>query len=116
MKTKGARQLRSGRSLSARSWLVIGVAILLLGGGALLWGLASPRPSMHPATPTGGKLLQETKPPLSASLFVGKVAEAYQVAHEIPEVLDKLYCYCGCDKSVGHKSLLSCFTDSHAAG
>jgi hypothetical protein len=40
---------------------------------------------------------------------------AHQVAREIPDVLDRLYCYCGCDKHVGHESLLSCYTDNHAA-
>lgn len=58
---------------------------------------------------------RETKPPLSLTLFVGKTALAYQVAKEIPEILDQLYCYCECDKHAGHVSLLSCYTDSHAA-
>jgi hypothetical protein len=40
---------------------------------------------------------------------------AHQVAREIPDVLDRLYCYCGCDKHAGHESLLSCYTDNHAA-
>ena len=31
-----------------------------------------------------------------------------------PDVLDRLYCYCECDKHLGHKSLLSCYTDGHA--
>ena len=46
---------------------------------------------------------------------MGKAAAAHRVAREIPDVLDQLYCYCGCDKHQGHKSLLSCFTDGHAA-
>ena len=41
--------------------------------------------------------------------------KAYQVAHDMPEVLDQLYCYCECDKHSGHRSLLSCYTDHHAA-
>lgn len=39
---------------------------------------------------------------------------AYQAAQEIPEVLDSLYCYCDCEKHLGHKSLLSCYVDEHA--
>jgi hypothetical protein len=46
---------------------------------------------------------------------VGRAARTHQIAREIPDVLDQLYCYCGCDKSAGHRSLLSCFTDGHAA-
>jgi len=31
-------------------------------------------------------------------------------------VMDQVFCYCGCDKSpFNHKSLLSCFTDSHGS-
>lgn len=58
---------------------------------------------------------RETKNTLSPALFVGKTASAYRLAVEIPDVLDHLYCYCHCDKSIGHVSLLSCFTDTHAA-
>ena len=58
---------------------------------------------------------RETKTPLSSALFVGKTASAYRIAQEIPDVLDHLYCYCHCDKSIGHITLLSCFTDTHAA-
>jgi uncharacterized protein with PCYCGC motif len=58
---------------------------------------------------------RETKSTLSSALFVGKTASAYRLAEEIPDVLDHLYCYCHCDKSIGHITLLSCFTDTHAA-
>jgi hypothetical protein len=58
---------------------------------------------------------RETRPTLDPARFVGKAALAHQVARDIPEVLDQLYCYCHCDRSVGHKSLLSCYTDGHAA-
>ena len=58
---------------------------------------------------------RETGSPLSPALFVGKTAVAYQVAQEIPSVLDQLYCYCECDRHMGHATLLSCFVDSHAA-
>jgi hypothetical protein len=39
------------------------------------------------------------------------------VAREIPWVLDSIYCYCFCEESPAfrHKSLLSCYTDDHAA-
>ena len=63
----------------------------------------------------GKYIRRETKITLSPALFVGKTASAYRLAHEIPDVLDHLYCYCHCDKSIGHVTLLSCFTDTHAA-
>jgi hypothetical protein len=46
---------------------------------------------------------------------VGKTAAAYRLAGENRELLDAMYCYCYCNKSIGHKSLLSCFVDNHAA-
>jgi Protein of unknown function with PCYCGC motif len=62
----------------------------------------------------GKYIRRETKSTLSPELFVGKTAPAYRLAHEIPDALDHLYCYCHCDKSIGHITLLSCFTDTHA--
>jgi hypothetical protein len=56
----------------------------------------------------------ETKPVLSPARFKGKTASAYNVAQKNPELLDAMYCYCYCKKTIGHKSLLSCFTDRHA--
>ncbi|RMF88107.1 MAG: hypothetical protein D6736_11335 [Nitrospinota bacterium] len=59
--------------------------------------------------------LRERGKLLPPSLFRGKVARAYQVAHEIPKVLDQLYCYCRCRENFGHKNLLSCYTNTHAS-
>ena len=58
---------------------------------------------------------RETRRTLDPAKFVGKAARTHQVARDIPDVLDHLYCYCECDKHAGHKSLLSCYTDGHAA-
>ena len=49
-------------------------------------------------------------------MFTGKAREAYQVAKEIPEVLNQVQCYCGCKESDGHQSNFFCFTDQHGAG
>lgn len=59
--------------------------------------------------------LRETRPTLSPALFTGRVAEAYRVAREIPQILDRLYCYCRCAENFNHKSLLSCYVDKHAS-
>jgi hypothetical protein len=53
--------------------------------------------------------------PLPAERFQGRVREAYKVAAEIPDVLAGVACYCGCDKSQGHRNLLDCFVDDHGA-
>ncbi|MGK5091552.1 CYCXC family (seleno)protein [Deltaproteobacteria bacterium TL4] len=60
--------------------------------------------------------LREKKPVLNPMQFqFEKQIAAYEAARKYPEVLDQLYCYCACDKSIGHKSLLSCFADNHAS-
>ena len=54
---------------------------------------------------------------LSPSLFSDeKTQAAYQVAKDIPEVLEELPCFCGCMKDFGHKNNLFCFKDQHGAG
>ena len=57
----------------------------------------------------------ENKPNVTPSRYRGKTASAYNVALKNRDVLDYMYCYCNCKQSIGHKSLLSCFTDDHAA-
>ena len=46
-----------------------------------------------------------------------KVRAAYQVAKDIPWVLDSIYCYCKCKENPAfkHISLLSCYVDGHAS-
>ena len=68
------------------------------------------------ASPLQGKDAHRLPSTLPPSLFLGRAAEAYRAAAEIPEVLVGLACYCGCDKSVGHRYLLDCFADDHGAG
>jgi hypothetical protein len=58
----------------------------------------------------------EKRPTLSPARFTGKVARAYKIAEQNPVLLDSMYCYCNCKKTIGHKSLLSCYADSHAVG
>jgi hypothetical protein len=54
---------------------------------------------------------------LSPTLFTDeKTRAAYQVAKDIPEVLEQLPCFCGCMTTVGHKNNLFCFKDQHGSG
>ena len=58
----------------------------------------------------------ETRATLDPNQFSDPATrQAYQIAREIPWVLDSIYCYCYCEESAGHKSVLSCFVDTHAA-
>ncbi len=98
-----------------RRWVLgaLGAGAAALGGGWYLWSPARPaRAGNHPHWEPGMKLPVT----LSPALFVGKAAAAYQVAREIPETLARVYCYCRCDQSAGHRSLVDCFSDAHGAG
>ena len=99
------------------SLAALAIAALVVGLG---WLSETPRPVssgqvLSAARVTAAAARRETRPTLDPARFVGKAALAHQVAREIADVLDRLYCYCECDKHLGHKSLLSCYTDSHAA-
>ena len=63
----------------------------------------------------GNTSLRENRPTLPPQRFSGTFRIAYEVAREIPEVLDQLYCYCRCQENLGHKNLLSCYVDTHAS-
>ena len=104
------------RSMYPLIGLAVGVALLITGGYYLYQG-KNPR---QPA-PERTKLkkenirLRETRQTLSPQKFQGRAKKAYEIARAIPEVLDRLYCYCRCRWNFGHKNLLSCFVDNHAS-
>ncbi len=61
-----------------------------------------------------GETGQTLSPPSFSDSFI---AESYQIAKDIPHVMDSLECYCFCDRHpINHKSLLSCYVETHAAG
>lgn len=43
-----------------------------------------------------------------------EVRRSYEIAMEIPEVLNQLYCWCGCENRGVHRSNLGCFEDEMA--
>lgn len=99
---------------------ILGVFLIFTAGvGYFMYGGKTSRADMKSASADCSKTGQkrhEMRSPLPAELFVGRVRAAYAAARDIPEVLDQLYCYCHCKENIGHKSLLSCYTDNHAAG
>ena len=68
-------------------------------------------PAHYESAPPSGKLAA-TLPP---EQFSGKAREAYRAVRETPQLIAQMPCYCHCDRSLGHKSLHSCFEDDHAA-
>ena len=69
-------------------------------------------PAYHAKAPLGE--LPATMNPEEFSNPV--VRNSYTVAAKIKKVLYQQPCYCHCDKSKGHNSLLDCFASQHGSG
>jgi hypothetical protein len=108
-----------------RTRIIIGGAILSM--AALGVAIAAPRatsrlaqgagadepvPAFHNQAPQGH--LPETLAPSEFTEVV--IQNAYILAARVKKVLYQQPCYCHCDRSQGHKSLLDCFASKHGAG
>jgi hypothetical protein len=83
--------------------------------GGLLWSRRGASDDWGaPGRAARGHHRHERRPTLDPARFTGKTALAHRVAREIPDVIDELRCYCGCELNAGHVSLLSCYVDGHA--
>ena len=56
---------------------------------------------------------EQLKPVLNPEKYFGKAKLGYLPAQRCPEICAKLFCYCGCDVTDEHGSLLDCFTSDH---
>lgn len=72
-------------------------------------------PSRVPAFQAEAADLNNLPPTLPPERFTGPTREAYRAAGEIPRTIAQLPCYCYCDEGHGHKSLHSCFEDTHGS-
>ena len=69
-------------------------------------------PAFHAQSPQG-----ELPATMNPKAFPNPVVQnAYAVAAKIRKVLYQQPCYCHCDRSQGHKSLLDCFASKHGSG
>lgn len=50
---------------------------------------------------------------LDPNKYFGHAKSGYAAAKLCPEICAKLFCYCGCDLTDEHDSLLDCFTTDH---
>ena len=78
----------------------------------------SPSASEEPVPAFHSEVPQSPLPAtMSPALFANIVIQnAYTVAARIKKVLYQQPCYCHCDRSQGHGSLLDCFASKHASG
>lgn len=75
-------------------------------------GAEEPVPAYHEEAPQGP--LPAT---LSPSQFTNVLVQnAYAISARVKKILYQQPCYCHCDRSQGHGSLLDCFAGKHAAG
>ena len=113
-RNEGSARVRQRAPRRGNGWPLALFGLLVLAVGSYsFWGRGSSSGSSNrPLVVPGG----ERRPTLDPALFTGVVQRGYQIAREIPQVLDQLYCWCKCVEDHGHKSNLSCFAESHAAG
>ncbi|MBI3301886.1 MAG: hypothetical protein HYZ72_07385 [Deltaproteobacteria bacterium] len=99
-------------------WKTLTGVILLILGLSTMLRAEPPKKPRPPAKAKPAPLAQAAAlpTPLPAELFQGRAREAYKAAGEIPDVFAGLACYCGCNRSHGHRHLLDCFVDDHGAG
>jgi hypothetical protein len=70
-----------------------------------------PTPAFHSQVPAG-----PLPPTLDPASFDNPIVQnAYALAAKVKKVLYQQPCYCHCDRSLGHGSLLDCFAGKHAA-
>jgi alkylhydroperoxidase family enzyme len=87
----------------------------------------TPKPAATPAATEAAATnsctaCKERRPTLDPARFAKlperEVQAGYEIARKIPATLDRIHCFCECAESpmFRHKTLLTCFTDTHAAG
>jgi hypothetical protein len=89
-----------------RKWIIAVAAMAVLSIGVGAWTMRS---SADPAAATA----KGERVTLDPARFSGAARQAYEVAEKNPALLAQLHCYCGCDKEIGHQSLLDCYRDDH---
>lgn len=52
-------------------------------------------------------------PVLDSSNYFGGAAMGYAAAKAAPQVMSKIFCWCGCDATDHHHHLIDCFTSTH---
>ena len=98
----------------------IGSCIVLILALPLLASTSKPKPTPEPTNScTNCKERRQTLDPAKfAKGYDAEVQKGYAIARKYPATLDRLHCFCECAESpmFQHKTLLTCFVSTHAAG
>jgi len=113
--------MRTEKPLSRLVTALWCLALLLpLGALATADKGATAKPSPRPAAPCPACLEKGAvlDPEQFAHGYEPDVRLAYAAAKKYPDVIDRIHCFCECKESTRehHKTLLTCFTNLHAAG
>lgn len=112
MTSKKQQDNNESRKGSSNALLAVAAVLVL---GLIAYVLMQTGTSTEPAP---ASTVQEPPviPTMDPAMFTGKTRDAYQAAKDVPEVLAKVPCYCGCMENSGHQHNLHCFIDEHAVG
>jgi hypothetical protein len=91
------------------------VAVMATYAGSTIYRSRAEAPAPAPQTVAASDAAQHLRMTLDPNQFVGEVKRAYQIAEHDPALLAQMHCYCGCDRTDGHKNLLDCYRDTHGA-
>jgi hypothetical protein len=104
--------MKTMRKMLAAGFLLASAAGLLVVPQFAAMPVDEPTPAFHAEAPQGA-----LPPTMDASLFTDTLTfNAYVIAGRIKKVLYQQPCYCHCDRSQGHGSLLDCFVSRHGSG
>src|SRR5262245_1365031 len=89
--------------------------LLPLGAAGATKNSKKPAPNGCAACLETGEILD---PARFAQGYEPDVRKAYEAAKKYPDLIDRIHCFCECKESMreNHKTLLTCFTNLHAAG
>ena len=103
----------AARLASRAAFIVVLVAVVLSPAGVTSPSQTADQtvPAFHAKAPKGD--LPDT---LSPSSFTNVVVQnTYTLAARVKKLLYQQPCYCHCDRSKGHASLLDCFASTHGS-
>ena len=111
------------RKAKAENWkplLYLAAVVVLINATAFYFAYRHPdTETAAPRVPhdfADAKVAQPLPKTLEPTRFSNRdVLAAYRAAKDIPKVLAQQPCYCHCDLSMGHRSLLDCFASEHAS-